>query len=311
MSSSCVAPERSLATDAAGIRRRMEGFATAEGIAKGKSYKPSPTDLFIATYPKCGTTLMQQIVHGLRSGGDMDFSEITEVVPWIELADDVGLDLATPENSGPRAFKTHLDWHQVPKGGRYIYIVRDPRDVVVSFFHFLKGWFFEAGSVDLEEFALGYVLQGSRSGRYWEHLVSWWPKRLAADTLFLSFEDMLEDLAGTVARVAAFIEVPQDAARLERATQQATFEFMRAHGDQFDDHLVQKARNKACGLPADAISTKVRKGRAGEHEKDFPAAVAEAWEKEWREVVEPATGFDSYESLRRSLQRLGVCSADD
>jgi len=37
------------------------------------------------TPPKCGTTWMQQIVHGLRTRGSMDFNEITRVVPFLYL----------------------------------------------------------------------------------------------------------------------------------------------------------------------------------------------------------------------------------
>ena len=36
-------------------------------------------DVFVCTYPKCGTTWMTQICHQLRTGGDEAFGEITEV----------------------------------------------------------------------------------------------------------------------------------------------------------------------------------------------------------------------------------------
>ena len=40
---------------------------------------------------------MTQIVHSLRTGGSLDFGEITEVVPWDILAHDCGQDLAAPQ----------------------------------------------------------------------------------------------------------------------------------------------------------------------------------------------------------------------
>ena len=297
-------PVRSRATTVAGIRRRMNGFATREGIQAGRNFRLLPTDVLIATYPKAGTTLMQQIVHGLRTGGDMDFDEITEVVPWLELAHDLGLDLKASPRAEPRAFKTHFDWHSTPKGGRYIFIVRDPGDSLVSFFHFLSGWVFEAGSVSIEDFALEYVLQGSRSGRYWDHLVSWWPRRLDTDTLWLCFEDIVADLPDAAARVAAFLSLRPDHPNIEIATRQASIDFMRRHGSKFDDNLVRRARNAACGLPADAGSTKVRKGRVGDGKAELTAKVDEAWKREWRNVVAPATGHGSYAELRRAAAKL-------
>lgn len=297
------APRRATTVD--GIRRRMAGFSTREGLARGRRFEPRRSDVLIATYPKAGTTLMQQIVHGLRSGGDMDFDEITEVVPWLELAHDLGLDLDSPPQVEPRAFKTHFDWHSIPKGGRCIFVARDPADSLVSFFHFFSGWIFEPGTVSIEEFALDYVLHGSRSGRYWEHLVSWWPRRNDPRTLWLCFEDVVADLPATTARVADFLGLGPEHPNVPIATRQASIDFMRRHGSKFDDNLVRRTRNAACGLPADASSTKVRKGKVGDGKAELPPRVVEAWRQEWRNVVEPVTGHGSYAELRRAVAKAG------
>ena len=121
-------------------------FGTEEGFEKGLAFQPEPTDIFVTPYSKCGTTWMQQIVHGLRTGGDMDFGEITEVIPWIELAYDLGLDPEAPQKATPRAFKSHLRWDEIPKGGRYIVVMRHPVDAFLSLFRFMEGWFFETDS---------------------------------------------------------------------------------------------------------------------------------------------------------------------
>src|SRR5215510_15549231 len=113
-------------TSVAEMHERFENFATPEGWQHGLDYKPEPTDVFIVTPPKCGTTWMQQIVHGLRTRGSMDFDEITRVIPWINMAYDTGIDIYAPQVAQPRAFKTHNPLDQVPKGGKYIVILRDP-----------------------------------------------------------------------------------------------------------------------------------------------------------------------------------------
>jgi hypothetical protein len=69
--------------------------------------------------------------------GDMNFDEITSVIPWLEMAYDLGMDLAQPQRGQPRAFESHLRWELVPKGARYIYVIRDPQDVLVSMCHFM------------------------------------------------------------------------------------------------------------------------------------------------------------------------------
>src|SRR5690348_4535759 len=82
------------------------------------SYRPRPTDIIISPYAKCGTTWLQQTFHCLRTRGDMDFDDVSRVVPWIETARQLGLDLEVPQRGSPRGFKSHLPYDQVPKGAR-------------------------------------------------------------------------------------------------------------------------------------------------------------------------------------------------
>lgn len=73
------------------------------------------------------------LCHQLRSKGDVDFDEISGVVPWIELAHDLGQDLGAPQPfSPPRLFKTHAWEPHCPKGAgvKIVVGVRDPEDVV-------------------------------------------------------------------------------------------------------------------------------------------------------------------------------------
>ena len=67
------------------LELRKRNQSREESSEYGRGFKPRPSDVFIVTYPKCGTTWMTQICHMLR-GGDMNFGEITEVCPWDEMA---------------------------------------------------------------------------------------------------------------------------------------------------------------------------------------------------------------------------------
>lgn len=278
----------------AAMRAALARFETAEGVAMGLAFRPRPTDIFIAPYAKCGTTWMQQIVHGLRTGGDMAFGEITEVVPWIELAHDLGLDPEAPQPE-PRAYKSHLPWDEIPKGGRYIVVLRDPVDAMVSLYRFFEGWFFEPGSIGLAEFADDYLARGE--GGWWHHAASWWRRRGRDDTLLLAYENMASDLAAHVARVDAFIGTGADAATLETAIRQATLGFMKAHAGQFDDNLVRRRRDAVCGLPPGGASAKVAGGPKPEISPEIRARFAERWKR----TMEAEFGLPGYDALRRAL----------
>ncbi|CAB4036669.1 sulfotransferase domain-containing [Paramuricea clavata] len=84
------------------MMQRLSVVTTKEGVSRGLSFKPRSDDVFVVTPPKCGTTWMQQILHQLRSGGDMSFEDIYDVVPFIELAYDTEIDLEAEHKYQPR-----------------------------------------------------------------------------------------------------------------------------------------------------------------------------------------------------------------
>ena len=137
----------------------------------------------------------------------MDFDDISRVVPWIEVSPLLGLDLAAEQRANPRAFKSHAAWDTVKKGGRYINVIRNPGDALVSGYKFQEGWFFEPGTISLEEFANHGFLD---SRAYYHHLRSWWPRRSDSDVLFLVYEQMLGNASETIERIARFIGVDLD-----------------------------------------------------------------------------------------------------
>lgn len=120
------------------LRQRLGGLETEAGRLAGLALAPRSDDVFIATSPKCGTTWVQQIVHSLRTRGDLDFDEISCVVPCLEFSETLGIPLDVDQVARPRAFKTHCWYEHCPKGGRYIVVARDPTDVAVSFYKFFE-----------------------------------------------------------------------------------------------------------------------------------------------------------------------------
>ena len=233
----------------------------------------------------------------------MDFDEISIAVPWIEAAYDMALDLSAPQFAPPRGFKTHLTWQEVPKGARYIYVIRDPNDVLVSYYKFFEGWFFETGSIDIETFTFDYVLVGTRNENYWAHLRSWWERRHCDDTLLVCYEDMKLDLAGHVDRVAEFAQIDASPAQRALASRQAEIGFMQQHKSQFDDHVLRDLRDPVLGLPSGSSSDKVRVGQVGESKQLLTDAVVEAMAQRWQTDITEPLGFSDYAALRAALQR--------
>lgn len=270
-----------------------------ENFAHIPTLKLRPTDVVITPFGKSGTTWLQQIVHTLRTRGDMDFDDISRVVPWIETSPALGLELEAEQRANPRAFKSHLEYEQLPRGAKYINSVRDPRDAFFSMYKFMEGWFFEPGTITIEEFAAKRYIQSSG---YWRHLLSWWKQRHDPAVLFLCYELMQKDATKTIQTVADFVGITLDDELMEITQKHSSIDFMKTHKDRFDDALMRAHGEKVAGIPPGAESSKVREGRVGDHKNSLPAAVISALDNVWAEQVEPVLGFKSYADLVSALE---------
>lgn len=281
------------------LMARMSG--PDDGRLSVEAWRPRPTDIVITPYGKCGTTWLQQTFHTLRTRGDMDFDDISRVVPWIETSRSLRLDLEAPQKAEPRGFKSHLSYDAIPKGARYVVSLRDPKDAMVSMYRFMEGWFLEPGAVPIGTFIEARSTPGANTD-YWSHLISWWNQRDNPDVLIFTYEQMVADPAASIRRLAAFCDIPLDDDLLALTLEQSSIDFMLRHKDRYDDAMMRALSEDRCGLPPGSDSAKVRKGGVGGHVKELPPEVAAALDARWAATVLPATGFADYAALEAALR---------
>src|SRR5467141_466425 len=90
-----------------------------------------PDDVFLVSYPKSGNTWTRFLVANLvYPEKNPDFSNINELIPDPEAMHKRDLERA----ARPRLIKSHQYFD--PRYPKVIYIVRDPRDVVLSEYYF-------------------------------------------------------------------------------------------------------------------------------------------------------------------------------
>jgi hypothetical protein len=212
-------------------------------VVMGSMYRPRPDDLFIASYPKSGTTLLQMMLYQMTTDGEMDFPHIESVSPFFEEIFRHNAGKYLEELPSPRIMKTHLRYGMVPRG-RSIYIVRDLRDVVVSGFHhyrMLRGWTDEQ---DFPVFVRGMLTGGTFFNSWFKHTQSWWPHRHDPNVLFLRYEEVIADLPGTMRKVAAFCNLQLTEEAAARVLERCSVAFMKQHNEKFDPRLRQLQRDK-------------------------------------------------------------------
>jgi hypothetical protein len=300
------------------MKQALCKLETEEGRTAGLSLKPKPTDVILATPPKCGTTLLCAIAHALRSGGDMSFEEINIVIPCLEMAYDSGLKNLDDDTQGghrPRLFKTHSWYHDCPKGDgvRYIVVSRNPLDAGLSFYHFLGGWFFDTSEISIGEFLQEFMLargapeSNMQNASQWHNMASWYPQRNDPNVLFVFYEDLVAHHKASVDLIADFLKVENDSPELRAlAVEQSKIENMLEFPTKYDEHMLKEARNEACGLHPRAgldgrSAAKVRVGKVGKGKDALMPEVVDAFKLKWNEVMLPATGYASYEEFRAGV----------
>lgn len=209
-------------------------------LEKDYRYAPRPDDVFVVTYPKSGTTLAQMLLYQMTTRGEMDFPHIDSVCPWFEFELLWGRP-AHLEVPSPRIFKSHYRWEQLPRGGRFLYVVRDVRDVALSAYH--HECLISGVDLDLAEYLERFLAGQVRFGSWFRHLESWWPHRDDPDVLWLRYEEVVADLPAAVRGVAGFLGIEVRDEDMPRIVERSGFRFMQEHGGRFDPRLRRISRD--------------------------------------------------------------------
>jgi len=235
----------------------------------------------------------------------MDLDEISTVTPWIELAYDLGIDLDADQVAEPRVYKSHLSWHNVPKGGRYIVSFRAPSDVFLSVYRFFEGFFFEPGTIDLDTFFCWRNPPDEMGTRGdWHHLSSWWEQRENPDVLLFCYEDIRADLPGTVQRIAAFMDIPLDDELFTLVVRQASREFMLEHKEQFNEAPFRRLISQRAGLPFEGAAYKVTSGTPDNPNYRLTEFHKQGLDEIWHSQITSRFDLADYATLRGTLQDL-------
>ncbi|XP_054711074.1 sulfotransferase 1C2-like, partial [Uloborus diversus] len=231
---------------------RLPGIFSAESHRSALAYRPRPDDLFVVSYPKCGTTWLQNIIACIHRDGQ-PFQSAQEFFTLTPCPQIVGVE-AVEKMKRPGAIKYHLPYHMMPMSSeaKYIFIARNPKDCCVSFYHFTEnviGYEFQEGEFDV--FFELFVEGKTDFGDYFDYLLSWYEHRNDPNVLFITYEELKKDTKTNVFRIAEFMDpqykeaLEKDEKLLEDVIYHSSFSFMKEH---FNRHLAEIS-----SLPKDMI----------------------------------------------------------
>ncbi len=205
-----------------------------------RRYQPSTNDVFIATFAKSGTNWSMQIATQIAYRGQAEFDHIHDLVPWPEAPFPNLVPLNDPRAhslspTGRRVIKTHLKATSLPDSGRprFITVLRDPKEVLVSSYYFVMGMFGLLEAVSFDSWYQMFTGGGPMATRWVEHTASFWARRNRPNALVLSYKHMKADLPGTVHRFAELMDVTLNDQEYAEVVQRAGFEYMKAREAKF------------------------------------------------------------------------------
>jgi hypothetical protein len=257
-----------------------------------------PDDVFLTSYPRSGNTWTRFLVGNLvHQDEPVTFTNLERLLPDMY----VHSDREMRNLPRPRIIKSHECFD--PRYNRVIYIVRDPRDVAVSNYHWeLKKGSFPDG-FPMQEFVPRWMrsLYWPRLGCWGDHVMSWLSTRKGRNGfVVVRYEDLMSSTQEQLAKMASLLDINPDPERLRRAAELSSADRMRQLENSEGGKWVQTKYTRQ-------DKPFVRKASTGGWRTVLPQESVALIESEWGHLMEelgyPLTLQSSIEPVGASYRK--------
>jgi hypothetical protein len=258
------------------IKRLIAGVQRGLSLhTPGHSLVILPDDVFLVSFPKSGNTwtrfLLANLVHPEEPAG---FANLHRFIPDPSATSKRDFD-RLPR---PRIIKSHECFD--PRYPRVIYIVRDPRDVVVSQYHYHRKIKKIEDDSPIEKFVTRFLAGETCPHGSWGQNVVTWLATSEGDPRFLllRYEDMVADTAGELRKIVAFLGLHTSAEQIAQAVERSSAGRMRK---------LEQAESDQCGLTKGSRKdlSFVRAAGSGGWRSELPGPMVEKIEAAWGSLM--------------------------
>jgi hypothetical protein len=205
------------------LKKNFKNLMSEKLLLRDFSFKPSRDDVMLVSYPRSGNTWMRLMLGHILTGG----SEIS----FPDGIDDLIIDIYKRNNReisrlnrGKGVFKSHGYFNPAFSKSKVIYIVRDPRDVVISYYNYqVKRWGWR--ELELTEYIDLFICDGVDDYGTWaENAGSWFGAMNGQKNfLILRYEDILRETEESLNKVCRFVGLDVSSTQIGQAVEACSF----------------------------------------------------------------------------------------
>ena len=242
----------------------------------GRNLRCRHDDTFIVSYPKSGNTWVRFLIANLlHPQAPITFLEADRVIPSVD-----GRSRKYFQGMrSPRVIKSHYPFE--PSYERIVYVVRDPRDVAVSQYHYqIKRRVLDEGH-SIEDFVSRFVSgKVCPYGSWGENVGSWMAARIhSPGFLWVRYEDLLARSEMELRRIASHLGENASPELLAQTITRSSADRMRKLERQQGSEWASTKNTRSDRLF-------VRAASAGGWSAELPEASVAAIEAAWAPLME-------------------------
>lgn len=157
-----------------------------------------------------------------------------------------------------------------------IYVARNPKDVVVSFFHHYRHIVGYEGTQ--EDFTKAFLLDQVIYAPFNDHVLDFWNIRDEPNILFLFYEDMKMNMVKVVEQAMKFLGKNYSQEQIDKLCQHLSVDSMRLNPSCNNDGLVEKAKSLNSNGKTSGDFKFIRKGQVGSFREEFSTETNQKFE---------------------------------
>lgn len=217
-------------------------ICSPEAFKALESFEARSDDAILAAYPKSGTNWLSQILTDLiaisqkKTPGEESSGDVEHEFPYLEVGDPEKYERMIKLPS-PRFMITHLRPENLPTSifknkVKILLLIRNPKDVATSFYHFSNGLATLPSYETWDDFFTDFMSKKIAWGCYFEYLSEWNKYIDKENIMTVTYEELKENHALGVKNIAAFFGIPLTEEELQLVVERSSFQSMKKNSEK-------------------------------------------------------------------------------